>query len=30
LDEDGNVGNNEESEKYGVSATVCSTVMKND
>jgi len=29
LGEDGNAGNYE-SEKYGVSATVCTTVMKND
>jgi len=30
LDEDGNAGNYEENKKYGVSATVCTTVMKND
>jgi hypothetical protein len=27
---DGNAGNHEESKKYGVSATVWTTVMKND
>ena len=30
LDEDGNAGNYEESKKYGVSVTVCITVMKSD
>ena len=30
LGEDGNDGNYEESKKYGVLATVCTTVMKND
>ena len=30
MDEDGNAGNYEESKKYGISATVCTTVMKSD
>ena len=30
MGEDGNAGNYEESKKYGISATVCTTVMKND
>jgi hypothetical protein len=30
LGEDGNAGNYEESKNYGVSVTVCTTVMKND
>jgi hypothetical protein len=30
LGEDGNAGNYEKSKKYGVSATVCTAVMKND
>ena len=30
LDEDGNAGNYEECKKNGVSATVCTTVMKSD
>jgi hypothetical protein len=30
LGENGNAGNHEESKKYGVSARVCTTVMKND
>ena len=30
MGEDGNARNYEESKKYGVSDTVCTTVMKND
>ena len=30
MDEDANAGNYEGSKKYGVSATVCTNVMKND